>query len=108
MTEKNSFGPKCHGCVFFCSASVPLNLDLLEYEISLSQTDHPEYILNPSKTALVVDPIIGGCQLSKVLMDGGSGINIMYTSTTHKMGFRLTGFLPSPTHFHGIVPGKKA
>ena len=21
MTEKNSFGPKCHGCVFFCSAS---------------------------------------------------------------------------------------
>ena len=19
MTEKNSFGPKCHGCVFFCS-----------------------------------------------------------------------------------------
>ena len=21
MTEKNSFGPKCHGCLFFCSVS---------------------------------------------------------------------------------------
>lgn len=93
--------------VYSLVPSVPRNLDLLEYEISLSQPDHPEYILNPSKTALVVDSIIGGCQLSKVLMDGKSGINVMHTNTMHKMGFLLTGFLPSPTHFHGIVPEKK-
>jgi hypothetical protein len=41
-------------------------------------------------------------------MDGGSGINIMYASTMHKMGLPLTGLRPSPTHFNGIVPGKKA
>lgn len=41
-------------------------------------------------------------------MDGGSGINIMYTSTMHKMGLPLTGLRPSPTHLNGIVPEKKA
>lgn len=41
-------------------------------------------------------------------MDGDSGINIIYNGTMRKMGLSLTGFRPSPTHFHGIVLGKKA
>ena len=41
-------------------------------------------------------------------MVGGSGMNIMYASTMQKMGHPVTGLRPSPTHFHGIVPGKKA
>ena len=28
MTKKNSFGPKCHGCVFFCSVDTLGNVDL--------------------------------------------------------------------------------
>lgn len=40
-------------------------------------------------------------------MDGGSGINIMYAGTMRKMGLSLTGLRPSPTHFHGIMLGKK-
>jgi len=34
----------------------------------------------------VVDPIIGTKRLTKVLMDGGSGLNIMYTETLDAMG----------------------
>lgn len=41
-------------------------------------------------------------------MDGGSGINIIYAHTMKKMGLPSTGLWPSPMHFHGIVPGKKA
>ena len=34
----------------------------------------------------MVDPIIGMKRLTKVLMDGGSGLNIMYTKTIDAMG----------------------
>jgi hypothetical protein len=34
---------------------------------------------------LVVDPIIGNTRLTKVLMDGGSGLNIMYAETLDAM-----------------------
>ena len=34
----------------------------------------------------MVDPVIGMKQLTKVLMDGGSGLNIMYAETLDAMG----------------------
>ena len=34
----------------------------------------------------MVNPIIGTKLLSKVLMDGGSGLNIMYAETLDAMG----------------------
>ena len=56
----------------------------------------------------MVDPIIGTKWLTKVLMDGGSGLNIMYAKTLDAMGLdrariRLTG-----APFHDVVPGKQA
>ena len=94
--------------VYALVLGVPQLLDWSDCTISFGLTDHPYYIPNPGKNALVVDPIIGGCQLSKVLMDGGSGINIIYARTMHKMGLLITGLRPLATHFHGIVPRKKA
>ena len=34
----------------------------------------------------MVDPIIGTKHLTKVLMDGGNGLNIMYAKTLDAMG----------------------
>ena len=47
-------------------------------------------------------------RLTKVLMDGDSGLNIMYAKMLDAMGIdrariRLTG-----APFHGIMPGKQA
>ena len=40
MTEKNSFGPKCHGCVFFCSDSQELKEHLAaEKQIAAARAD---------------------------------------------------------------------
>jgi hypothetical protein len=44
--------------------------------------------------------------MSKVFMDGGSGINIIFSSTLHAMNHSLTNLALSDTTFHGIVPGK--
>ena len=56
---------------------------------------------------LVVDPIIGTKRLTKVLMDGGSGLNIMYAETLDAMGIDRSCIRPTRAPFHGIVPGKQ-
>ena len=56
--------------------------------------------------ALVLGSQIGGYGMSRVFMDGGSGISIMYASTLRRMKISLASLVPSDTSFHGIVPGK--
>ena len=56
----------------------------------------------------MVDPIVGMKWLTKILMDGGSGLNIMYAKTLDEMGVDRTRVRPTRAPFHGIVPGKKA
>jgi hypothetical protein len=55
----------------------------------------------------VVDPVIGNAQFSKVLMDGGSSLNILYVHTLCLLGIGLDQLRPSAMPFHGIAPGKR-
>ncbi|XP_066391758.1 uncharacterized protein [Miscanthus floridulus] len=45
-------------------------------------------------------------RLTKVLMDGGSSLNIMYAKTLDAMGIDRTRIQLIGAPFHGIVPGK--
>ena len=72
--------------VFSVTKATPANLDWSEATISFSRDDHPNYIPNPGLYPLVMDPIIGNTRFSKVLMDGGSSLNIMYAHTLELMG----------------------
>jgi hypothetical protein len=56
-----------------------LFLDWSETAITFDRDDHPDYVSNPRVYPLVVDPIIANMRLTKVLMDGGSNLNIIYT-----------------------------
>ena len=60
------------------------------------------------RLANLVDPIIGTKRLTKVLMDGGSSLNIMYTETLDAMGIDRARIRPTGAPFHGIVPRKQA
>jgi hypothetical protein len=55
----------------------------------------------------VVDPVIGNAWFSKVLMDGGSSLNILYAHTLCLLGIGLDQLQPSTTPFHGVAPGKR-
>ena len=44
--------------------------------------------------------------MSKVFMDGGSGINIIFADTLRKMNRSVENLPKSSNTFHGIVPGK--
>ena len=56
----------------------------------------------------MVDPIIGMKRLTKVRMDGGSGLNIMDAETLDAMGIDQSRIRPTGVPFHGIGPRKQA
>jgi hypothetical protein len=85
----------------------PSFLDWSEDAITFSREDHPNRIPNPGQYPLVVDPIIGNARFSKVLMDGGSSLNILYAHTLRLLGIGLDQLRPSTTPFHGVAPGKR-
>jgi hypothetical protein len=85
----------------------PSFLDWSEDAITFSREDHPNRIPNPGQYPLVVDPVIRNAWFSKVLMDGGSSLNILYTHTLRLLGIRLDQLWPSTTPFYGVAPGKR-
>ena len=56
----------------------------------------------------MVNPVVEGTRLTKVLMDGGSGLNILYDDTLKGMGIPMSKLSESNISFHGVKPGKKA
>ena len=56
----------------------------------------------------MVDLIVDTKWLTKVLMDGGSGLNIMYAETLDAMGIDRACIRPTGAPFHDIVPEKLA
>ena len=49
---------------------------------------------------------IGNYDMSRVFMDGGNGMNIIFTKTLEEMFIPTSILKTSSTTFHGIVPGK--
>ena len=54
--------------------------------ITFDRRDHPTSIRHGGSAALVLDPIIEGFHLTRVLMDAGSRMNLLYQDTVRKMG----------------------
>jgi hypothetical protein len=87
--------------------AVPVYLDWSDKPITSDQGDHPDYVPSPGRYPVVVDPVIGNARLTKVLMDGGSSLNIIYTETLGLLGIDLSTIRAGAAPFHGIVPGKR-
>jgi hypothetical protein len=92
-----------------CSVKVatPIYLDWSNKPITFDQGDHPDCIPSLGRYPLVVDPVIGNARLTKVLMDGGSNLNIIYAETLGLLGIDLSTIRAGAAPFHGIVPGKR-
>jgi hypothetical protein len=92
-----------------CSVKVaaPVYLDWSDKPITFDRTDHPDHVPSPGKYPLVVDPVIGDLRLTKVLMDGGSSLNIIYAETLGLLHVNLSSVRAGAAPFHGIIPGKR-
>jgi hypothetical protein len=56
----------------------------------------------------VLDPIIDGFHLTRVLMDGGSSLNLICEDTVRKMGIDPSRIKSSNTTLNGVNPGVEA
>ena len=94
--------------VYTTKPAMPAFLRWSESAITFDRTDHPDSIPQLGRYPLVVDLIVGIKCLPKVLMDGGSGLNIMYVETLDTMGIDRARVRPTEAPFHDIVPRKQA
>jgi hypothetical protein len=92
-----------------CSVKVaaPVYLDWSDKPITFDQGDHLDRVPSPGKYPLVVDPVIGNVRLTKVLMDGGCSLNIIYAETLGLLQIDLSMIRAGAAPFHGIIPGKR-
>ena len=65
--------------------AVPSFLHWSESPITFDQRDHPSHIARPGRYPLVINLIVRKKCLTKVLMDRGSGLNILYVDTLNAM-----------------------
>jgi hypothetical protein len=79
-----------------------------ESAITFDRSDHPSSVPQPGRCLLMVDLNISMKRLTKVVMDRGSGLNIMYAETLDAMGIDWLRIRPTGAPFHGIMPGKQA
>jgi hypothetical protein len=97
---------KEHREVCLVKVAVPVYLDWSDKPITFDQVNHPDCVPSLGRYPLVVDPIIRNARLTKVLMDGGISLNIIYAETLELLGIDLSTIRAGATPFHGIVPGK--
>jgi hypothetical protein len=90
--------------VFSVKVATPVFLDWSDKPITFDQGDHPDCVPSPGRYPLVIDPVIGNARLSKVLMDGGSSLNIIYAETLGLLGSIYSRSGPVQHPFTGLSP----
>nr|XP_051221384.1 uncharacterized protein LOC127339589 [Lolium perenne] len=75
---------------------MPEYIDWSNQSITFGKEDHPKAVPRPGHAALVLEAQIGGYNMSKVFMDGGSGLNLLFAST---MKISLDVVFGTPNNF---------
>jgi hypothetical protein len=76
-----------------------------EVPITFDRGDHLDFIPKPGRYPLVVYPNVKDVKLNRVLVDGGSSLNLLFLKSFDQMGLSRSLLHPSWAPFHGIVPG---
>jgi hypothetical protein len=89
--------------------AVPTPLWWSEVPITFSRADQWTSFSEPGRFPLVLKPVVAGSRLNKVLIGGGSRLNVLFTKTLKKMKLDITHMLTKSTSpFYGIIPGNAA
>jgi hypothetical protein len=76
-----------------------------EVPITFSRSDQWTSFSEPGHFPLVLNPAVTGSRLTKVVIDGGSGLNVLFTKTLKKMKLDIIGMLTKSTSpFYSIIP----
>jgi hypothetical protein len=86
----------------------PEYLKWYKVPITFDRSDYPDFVPKPGWYPLIVSPIIKDVKLNRVLIDGGSSLNIMFLKTFNRMSLFRSLLCLSRAPFHDIVPGAAA
>ena len=86
----------------------PKYLKWSEAPITFNRSDHPDNNPHPGRYPLVLDPIIRTIKLNRVLIDGGSRLNILFARTLDDMKIPRSELNQSSSPFHGVIRGTSA
>ena len=87
---------------------LPSFLSWSESPITFDQRDHPSHVTRLGCYPLVVDPIVRKKCLTKVLMNGGSSLNILSIDTLDAMCIPWSKLHPVGSPFHSVILGAQA
>jgi hypothetical protein len=76
----------------------------LEQKIEFSEADYPKTTVTLGRYPIVVEPTVRNIKVARVLIDGGSSINLLFASTLDAMGIPRSELTPTDQPFHGITP----
>jgi hypothetical protein len=86
------------------SPATPEYLKWSEVPITFDRSNHPDFVPKPRRYPLIVSPIIKDVKLNRVLVDGGSSLNILFLKTFEEMGLSRSLLCLGWAPFDGIVP----
>jgi len=84
----------------------PKYLDWSEHPITFSRANQWVDIPNPRRFPLVLDPTIRNVRFKKVLIYGGSTLNILFAGALTELGLTKDDLVHVESPFWGIVPGR--
>jgi hypothetical protein len=74
--------------------------------ITFSRADQWANIPEAGCFPLILDPIIGNIRFEKVLIDGGSILNILFHNALTELGIKLEDLEPYDAPFEGVPQGR--
>jgi hypothetical protein len=86
-----------HQEVMSIEPAVPTPLRWSEVPITFSCADQWTSFSEPGRFPLVLKPVVAGSKLNKVLIDRGSGLNVLFTTNLKKMKLDITHMLTKST-----------
>jgi len=75
-------------------------------EISFNRKDQWASILEPGRFPLILDPCINSVKFERVLVDGGSSIDILFRNSLPALKITLAQLKPYDAQFWGVLPGQ--
>jgi hypothetical protein len=92
--------------ILVAATSPPTPYRCYEHPITFTRADQWLNFDHPGKYPLHVDPVIRESRVKKVLVDGGSNINVTFPRTLQGLGVALKELHELDTPFFGIGPTK--
>lgn len=103
-----AYEDRCHQKLTHCriyatAPMIPVYLRWLERSITFGTDDHLDHIVEAGRFPLVASAVVEGVRMTRVLMDGGNSINIIYKDAFKRLNIDMSKLCPSHSPFHGII-----